>query len=316
VKILLCGATEEQFARLRNMFSDIVFESSDDYDFRSGRIDAQALVAWSRRALDAIFSPAMIANCQSLEWVHAPGAGVEDYMRWGLPDAHFEFTSGKIILGVEVADHAVAMLLMLTRSLHHALKGIPFADIPRPVELRGKTAVIIGMGGIGLGLAERLSAFGMTVHGVMEDQVPYVSFVDKRFLSDQLLDALPLADAVIVAAPWTELSENMLDEPALRAMKSDAFLVNVSRGGLIDTEALTRVVADGHLRAVALDVTNPEPLADNHPLRSFNNVVITPHLAGISDNLRDRIFELISTNIRRFSTGRPLINIVDKFKGY
>jgi len=316
MKILLCGATDEQFARLRSMFLEVKFESSDDYDLVSGEVDADALVAWSRGALDAAFSPEMIVNCRSLRWVHAPGAGVDDYMRWGLPDAHFEFTCGKIIQGVEVADHAVALLLTLTRSLHYAIKGVAFSDIPRPVELRGKTAVVIGMGGIGLCVAERLNAFGMTVHGVMENEIPYVNFVDKRFLADQLLDALPLADAVIVAAPWTNQSENMLDEAAFRAMKDDAFLVNVSRGGLINTDSLTKVVGEGHLRAVALDVTNPEPLADDHPLRSFDNVVITPHLAGISDNLRGRIFDLVSTNIRRFSTGQPLINVVDRLKGY
>lgn len=316
MKILMCGAIDDQYTRLRKQFPAIEFDNVENWDLENNTIDADAIVAWSRGALDAVFSEQMIANCPSVRWVHGPGAGVEMYMNWGLPKAHFEFTSGKIIQGVEVSDHAVALLLMMTRNIHLAMRGADLKAAPRPVELRGKTAVVIGMGGTGLCVAERLHAFGMTVHAVTEDNFPWVNYIERRFLSDQLLDALPLADAVIMAAPWTSISENMLDEAAFRTMKADAFMVNVARGGLVHTEDLTKVVADGHLRAVALDVTNPEPLADDHPLRHMENVIITPHLAGMSDNLRDRIFELISNNIRRFSTGQPLINTVDKAKGY
>ena len=316
MKILLCGALDKQFERLIETFPEITFESSDNYDFVTGSVDADAVIAFSRDALDKIFSTEMIENCSSLKWVHAPGAGIDTYMSRGLAKAGFLFTCGKIIQGVEVADHAVALLLMLTRSLSYALKGLSPQNFPRPVELRGKTAVIIGAGGIGLCVAERLSAFGMTVHTVAEDNFPLVSYVDQRFLSDQLLDALPLADAVIVAAPWTAKSEEMLGKQALLAMKKEAFLVNVARGGLISTEDLAEVIENGHLKAVALDVTNPEPLPEDHRLRQRENIVLTPHLAGISDNLSERIFDLITTNIRRFSNNQTLINLVDTSKGY
>ena len=130
------------------------------------------------------------------------------------------------------------------------------------------------------------------------------------------MDALPLADAVIVAAPWTKKSEAILNLETLRAMKGNSYLVNVSRGGLVSTADLVETLLSGHLSAVALDVTNPETLGEDHPLRHMANVVITPHMAGISANLRSRNFELIVTNIRRFSQGLPLINVADKIKGY
>ena len=133
---------------------------------------------------------------------------------------------------------------------------------------------------------------------------------------DELLDALPEADVVFMSAPVTPISKGMLNGTAFAAMKTGSYLINVSRGRTIDTNALVDAISADKFAGVGLDVTDPEPLAADHPLRGFDNVVITPHLAGMSDNLRERNFALIATNIRRFNNHMPVINVVDTALGF
>ena len=188
--------------------------------------------------------------------------------------------------------------------------------IPDPIELRGKTAVVIGYGGIGMLVAERLAAFGMTVDVVTEVGMPLVQSVRRIYFADQLMDALPQADVVVMAAPLTPRSRNMLGRHQFDVMKPEAYLVNVSRGGTVDLDALVEALSKGKLSGVGLDVTNPEPLPTEHRLRTFDRVIVTPHFAGRSDRFRERNWELITTNIRRFVAGLPLINVVDKVAGF
>lgn len=248
--------------------------------------------------------------------MHAPGAGIEAYFGGDLSRVEFTLTNGKILQGPEVADHALGLLLALTRTIAHHLKGMPCRQIPMPIELRGKVALIIGFGGIGMGIAERVRAFGMSVIVVTETNFPYVSFTLERFWGDQLLEALPSADVVFIAAPLTVTTRKLLNDRAFRRMKRTAYLINVARGAIVDTEALVSALKDRRLAGAALDVTDPEPLPDDHPLHKFANVIITPHVAGTSDALAERNYELITTNIRRFAAGHSLINTVDKMLGF
>lgn len=315
MKIVLLDFADQQIAELKHQFPKVNFlplgfkqplpEESPD-----------AVVAWTRSAFDEIFVPATWRQHPSVRWYHAPGAGIEFYLHPGLAEQPFVMTNGKLTQGPEVSEHAVALLLSLTRRLCWEWKGVPAAQAPRAIELRGKTALILGFGGIGMLVGEKLAAFGMRIQAVTEDNFAFVSFVERRWLSDQLLDALPLADVVIMAAPLTSRSRRMMNADAFAAMKDGAYFVNISRGGTVDTDALVEAVRSGKLAGAGLDVTDPEPLPDDHALHSFPNVMLQPHLAGISDRLRERNFELIATNIRRFVTGLPLVNIVDKVREY
>jgi phosphoglycerate dehydrogenase-like enzyme len=313
-KILLAGFIEEQTAALAEQFPSVTFVATEGTDVVKEKADA--LIAVTRASMDAVFGPDFIERCVSIRWVHAPGAGIEHYLYDNLADARFTLTNGKIIQGPEVADHALALLLSLTRRVAHILKGVERSDIPRPVELRGKKAVVIGFGGVGIAVAERAHAFGMSVDAVTESNVPLIRFIERRYLADELMDALPGADVVFMTAPSTPASHRMLNARSFAAMKRDCYLINVSRGKTIDTDSLVAAIASGRFAGVGLDVTDPEPLAPDHPLRGFDNVVLTPHLAGMSDNLRERNFELITTNIRRFINGLPVINVVDKSLGF
>jgi phosphoglycerate dehydrogenase-like enzyme len=316
MNILLLDFMAEHVAEMSRRFPAVVFTALAKGETRLPNALPDAMVAWTRAAFDDLFTPENWAKYPTIRWYHAPGAGVEHYLHPGLSETPFILTNGKLIQGPEVAEHAVALLLALTRRLTWSINGKKGVDVPRAIELRGKTAVVIGFGGVGMLIGERLASFGMKVHAVTEDNFPFLSFVERRWMSDELIEALPFGDAVIVAAPLTERSRRMINVRAFSTMKKGSYFINISRGGLVDTDALVAALQSGQLAAAGLDVTDPEPLPEGHPLLSMANVTVIPHMAGISDKLRERNFDLISTNIRRFVAGLPLLNVVDKVRGY
>jgi D-2-hydroxyacid dehydrogenase (NADP+) len=252
----------------------------------------------------------------SLEWIHLGGAGCEEYIIPELVASDITFTNGQIIQGPEVADHALALYLCLARNLNLVIRGYSYGDMPRPIELRKKTAVVIGVGGIGMLIAARAHAFGMSVLGIDEDFVPMASYIDQLYPQEEMMSVLPKADVVFMSAPRTDRSFQMMNEAAFTAMQNQALFVSVSRGSTTDTEALTKALENKEIGGAGLDVTDPEPLAVDHPLRSMDNVVVSPHIAGLSDFNRERSFDLIKTNIARYLDDKPLINVVNKALGY
>ncbi len=252
----------------------------------------------------------------TLQWIHNPGAGVEEFIIPEFVESDVIFTNGAIIQGPECADHALALLLTLTRRIKLVEKGFAYRDLPRPIELKGKTAVVIGLGGIGMCIAERANGFGMEVLAVNGEYIPMIKMVSKVYEPKDLHEALALADVVFMSAPNTKDTRGMLDADAFRAMKKKPYVINVSRGKTIDTDALLVAMREGVIEGCGIDVTDPEPLPDDHPLREFDNAVITPHIAGLSDHNRKRSLQLIKENMIRFVEGRPLINVVNKVLGY
>ena len=175
---------------------------------------------------------------------------------------------------------------------------------------------VIGVGGIGTQIAFRAWAHGMRVIGVDTDDIPYMPIIEKVVKPDQLQDVLPESDVVFVAAPHTPLSHKMIGPKEFDLMKPDSYFIVVSRGRLYDLDALVKALKSGHLAGAGVDVTDPEPLPKGHPLWKVENVIITPHIAGRSDKDRARMVGTVKENIRRFVEGLPLVNVVDKQKGY
>jgi phosphoglycerate dehydrogenase-like enzyme len=190
---------------------------------------------------------------------------------------------------------------------------------PRPyggIELNGRTALVVGVGGIGTQIAVRADAFGMEVVGVDPEDVPYAPYLKKVVKPDQIDEVLPQADVVFVSAPHTPLSHKMIGPKQFELMKNGSYFIAVSRGGLYDLDGLVRALDSRRLAGAGVDVTDPEPLPKGHPLWKFENAIITPHIAGRSDKDRARMVGTIKENIRRFVAGKPLLNVVDKQKGY
>jgi len=268
--------------------------------------------------------PAEVRAGKKLKWVAIMSAGVENvlFLSGGndLRDSNIVLTNNKVVQGPEIADHALAMLLMLSRRLYHyeALKNQeewerkPFQGI----ELRGKTAVVIGVGGIGTQIAIRANAFGMKVIGVDPEDKPFMPFLEKVVKPDLLDEVIPQADVVFISAPHTEKSHKMMGAREFELMKKNSYFIAVSRGGIYEMPGLVKALDSHVLAGAGVDVTDPEPLPKGHALWKFDNVIVTPHIAGRSDQDNGRMIGTIKDNIQRFVDGRPLVNVVDKQKGY
>jgi phosphoglycerate dehydrogenase-like enzyme len=268
--------------------------------------------------------PEEVRAAKKLQWVQVMSAGVEGvlFMSGGndLRDSNIVVTNNKIVQGPEIADHAMAMLLALTRRLPRYMAEMHGESLDRQpfdgIELRGKTAVIIGVGGIGMQIAQRAWAFGMTVIGIDPEDKPFSPFLASVVKPDQIDEVIPKADVVFISAPHTERSHKEMGAHEFELMKPHAYFIAVSRGGVYDMNGLVKGLDSRKLAGAGVDVTDPEPLPKGHPLWKFDNVIITPHIAGRSDQDGTRMVGTAKENLARFVEGKPLVNVVDKQKGY
>ncbi len=281
-------------------------------------VDADAMVGVQ-------LTPELLQQARRLKWLHISSAGVEPHggqvgLFPELIDSHVVVTNAKNVYGPQIADHAFAFLLALTRKLN--------VTIPRQhleewgggragmFELDGKTAVIIGVGGIGGQIAQRAHGFGMKVIGVDIRDIPPGVIVQRVVPPDMLDSVLPEADVVFVSVPHTKKSEGMMGARQFELMKQGSYFIAVSRGRIYDHQALVKALDSKRLAGAGLDATDPEPLPKGHALWKFPNVVITPHTSGGSDKLQARLSYIVKENIRRFGAGLPLLNVVDKKEGF
>ena len=311
-RILVTGLSAERVEELSRAVPEAELVSASGDDVAREVALADALIGTCDRAA--------IRAGKKLRWVQAGTAGVEQCMFPELVKSDIVLTNVKILQGPEIADHAMALLLTLTRNTNIAVlnreKERWGAEDYNPIELRGKTALVIGVGGVGTQVAERAAAFGMSILAVDPKDIPYMDSVEQVVKPDQLPRVLPEADVVFMCAPHTPKTEGMLGAEEFLLMKPGAYFINVSRGKTVQTDALVEALKSGHLAGAGLDVTDPEPLPKDHPLWDLSNVVLTPHVAWSSDQVWDRLMALFKENIRRFVEGLPLYNVVDKNKGY
>jgi cyclase len=251
---------------------------------------------------------------KNLRWIQYGSAGVEKVLFDDLVKSPIVLTNAQRIYGPQVADQAFALLLTLTRGI----RPLPGTEptTANLTELHGKTMVVVGLGGVGTQIARRAWAFGMRVRAVDPRDMERPAFVFSLDKPAKLDELLPAADVVVLACPLTAETRGMFDAKKFQAMKKTAYFINIARGGLVSTEALATALEKKHLAGAGLDVSDPEPLPEEHPLRKLANVVISPHSGGQSPEGRERQWRLFRENVRRFVEGEPLLCVVDKAKGY
>ncbi len=276
------------------------------------------------RDVDAAFGfidEAHLRAGKKLRWVQQGSAGVEGVV--GIPELlerDIILTNMQRTFAPEIADQAIGYLLSFTRGLSHFIRRPPEGSWQHPPEvvfdeLQGKTMLVIALGGIGSELARRAYGFGMRVLATDPKVREKPLFVEELHRPQAVRRLLPPADVVASAVPLTPQSRKMIGPREFAMMKRGTILINVSRGGVVDTEALVEALDRGQIAAAGLDVTDPEPLPAGHPLWK-RNVIITPHTAGQSAAGLRRAHELFRENLRRFAAGEMLLNIVDKKAGY
>jgi phosphoglycerate dehydrogenase-like enzyme len=212
------------------------------------------------------------------------------------------------------------MLLALARGIPgyvRAQDAREWRKIP-VVELTGGTLGIIGMGGFGREMATRAAGYEMTVIAVdpvLTEPPPGVAEL-KKPTREALLDLLSRSDAVMIACPKIPETTNLIGAKELAAMKPGSYLVGVTRGGIVDEDALADALRRGHLAGAGLDVFSREPLPPESPLWGLETLIMTPHVAGASQRRPRRTYEFFRENLRRFVAGEPLVNVVDKRRGF
>jgi D-3-phosphoglycerate dehydrogenase len=270
---------------------------------RIGRLEEASALIWLDSNPDSF--PSSLPD--SIRWVQLPSAGVE---RWlDKLDRDRVWTSAAGAYGLPVAEHVLALMLAGTRRLHECARATTWTAPPaRPLD--GSTVAIVGAGGIGRALIGLLKPLDVEVVAVTRRGR------DGTLPADRLGEVLPRADHVVIAAPATADTRHIIGAAELEAMRDDAWLVNVARGSLIDTDALVDALARGAIGGAALDVTDPEPLPDGHPLWSEPRALITPHIANPEATLPRYLARHVQENVARFANGEPLHSRIDLDAGY
>ena len=251
----------------------------------------------------------------SVRWVQLPSAGVEQWLRAGVVGDGAVFTSAGGSFGLPVAEHALALILAAAKAIPRSARARTWDPDGRDRvrALEGATVAIVGAGGIGRALISLLAPFGAEVLAVTRRGRP-VQGAARTLPADRVAEVFPAADYVVVAAPATDGTRHIVGAAELAAMREDAWLVNVARGSLVDTDALVEALRTGSIGGAALDVTDPEPLPDGHPL--WELALITPHVATPPDAEARHFAARVRENVRRLAAGEELEGVVDPEGGY
>jgi phosphoglycerate dehydrogenase-like enzyme len=249
-------------------------------------------------------------------WLQSQSAGVEGQLFPALVESDVLLTNAKGIHAPYCAEHAFALLLGLTRGLQHYVHDQDARQWrARPlIEIGGWTLGLIGLGGFGREMAQRGKGFGMYVLGLDPYCAKLPPHVDEA--TTDLDGLLCRSDVVMIACPHTAETHHLLDARALAQMKPTAYLISVTRGGVVDEAALIDALQGERIAGAGLDVFEQEPLPEESPLWELDNVILTPHAAGRSQNRPRPTVELFCDNLRRYLEGMPLRNVVDKGLGF
>ena len=294
-------------------------------------VEVQALATGTARRVQLARAEVLMGSCDpevvtaapKLHWIQTFWVGVESCVSVpGLAGRGILLSNAQRTSGIPIAEHAVALMLALTRQLPayaRSQQAGTWKDderAPAPRELTGSTLLVVGLGGIGTEVARRAHGLGMRVIATRNSSREGPDFVDKIGLSDELLALAAEADVVVNAAPLTAATTGIFDKRFFDTLKPGTTFINIARGKSVVTADLVAALRSGQLGGAGLDVTDPEPLTDGHPLWAMPNVIITPHVAAQSGVQSERYVLLAAENLRRYAAGEPLLNVVDIQRGY
>jgi phosphoglycerate dehydrogenase-like enzyme len=284
-----------------------------------GEADTIAAAADAEVAFGSV-TAALLAAAPGLKWVHAASAGVE-WMPPELAATDIVVTNTRGAHASTIAEHGFGMLVYLARrfeDLRQAQRDkVWMRPPPQPtVSLAGLTMGVIGLGNIGRAIAVRAHAFEMRVIAVDAHPVAQPEYVAELGLLDGLDDLLRRSDVVAVATPITAATRGMLSPERLALLKPSAYLLVLSRGGIVDEPALARMLRDGSLAGAGVDVTAVEPLPADSELWDTPNILISPHSSPVSGRTNELVTTIMRRNLAHYLAGEPLDNIVDKSLGY
>lgn len=317
-KIVVRQGRPEQLAEYQAIAPGVEFVIAESVEqARVEAVDAQVVLG--------ICDEQMLSASPGLFWIQVYSAGVERCVENpAMHKGNKLLTNGQRIGSPALAEHAIAMMMVLARGLdvYHAnqLKGAwkrqTVLGRSDHMELEGRTLLVVGLGGIGTQVAKRGHGLGMRVIATRNSRREGPEYVEYVGLPDELNELAARADVVINTAPLTDRTRGMFNAAFFDAMKSEAFFISVGRGGSTVTDDLVAALKSGSIAGAGLDVTDPEPLPEGHPLWMMPRVIISPHTAGRSDKGRDRLYLMVKENLRRYVNGEPMLSVVDIERGY
>lgn len=305
--------------RLRRKFPQVNVVHLPGYQQVDAEIsEAEIAITWSVR-------PEQIKAARMLRWIHSPAAAVHQLIFPEVVESDIVLTNAREVHGSVVAEHVIALIFSLAKKIPDAVRlqqnhdwgqQKMWDELPRVREVAGATVGLIGLGSIGRAVAKSAKALGMRVLAVREHPEKESEGADAVFGPAQMDEVFKQSDYVVLAAPVTSHTQALANAERLALMKSDACLINVARGQLVDEIALAIALRQKKIGGAALDVFPKEPLAAESPLWDVPGLLITPHTAALTDKLWERHYDLFAENLRRYLSGQQLLGIVDKGKGY
>ena len=316
-RVAVLGASPQDGPPGIEAIADTVDLAVPDDDERLGPAleGADVLFAWrpNGRALSRAWGSAA-----SLKWIQSASAGVDRLLFPELASSHVVLTNARGIYEDPMAEYVLGLLLVMSKGLRAVLErqGRAEWEHHQTERLERKRVLVVGTGPIGRAIARDCRALRMSVRGVARSAHPGDADMVEIFGVERLTEAVATADYVVNALPATEETWHLFDGDVFAAMNPSARFVNVGRGSTVDEDALVRALQSGAIAGAALDVFEDEPLPADSPLWAMPNVIVSPHMAGDAAGWREAAVELFVRNLERYLTGRPLINVVDKTRGY
>ena len=271
------------------------------------------------------FSQELFAAAKRLKWIQTWGAGVDRVLTPEVAASNVVITNASGVHPTPISEHVLGFMLCFSRKLHLFIRNqekkrweTPESNAAYQIEeLEGKTVGIVGFGRIGTEIARKAKCLGMRVIATKRDASQGASnTVDELLGPTDLAKLLATSDFVVLSLPLTKETQGMIGEPQFKSMKKTAYLINVSRGRIVQEHNLIKALKQKWIAGAGLDTFEEEPLPETSELWGLGNVIITPHVAGLTPYYMERLTDIFCQNLKRFIDKKPLINLVDKTLGY
>ncbi len=299
---------DENIEELRRDFPQHEFIIVDDKDVTEDQIqEAEIMVGFP--------DPKILKNARNLKWLHLSSIGVDKHVDKALyanPDILLTNSSG--IYGKPISDHIIGYMIALTRNFPFFIRNQEkSAWIKKDAnkDLFGSTALIVGFGDVGRNLARKLKAFDVHTIAVKRTPSEKPDYLDELYTTEMLESLIPRADFIILCLAATPETIGIMSRKKIALMKTDAYLINIGRGSLIDQDALYDALSENRIAGAAADSSTPEPLPNDSKFWKLDNMIITPHCSGKSPTTYMRQFSVFRDELRRFSKGEKLKNLID-----
>lgn len=271
--------------------------------------EERSLVADAPVVTGVAMDESLLSAAESLELFACLYAGVGHLPLDAFGRRNVAVTNAAGVHGPKIAEYVLGALLTFTQGFHHGFQRAQDREWRhfQTRELQGSTVTVVGLGAIGTTVLDRLAPFGVDTVGVRYTPSKGGP-ADDVYGFDAIHDACAGSDFLVLACPLTDRTEGLVDEAVFETLPPEAVVVNIARGPVVETPALVRALRRNHIRGAALDVTEPEPLPESHPLWTLSNVVITPHNAGDTPQYYERVADILAANVDRLDSDEELRN--------